>query len=240
MTCLRQVVSRSLAIGGLTLLPATALAQDSTHVLLRDFEPGWQKNWFERRLTRKATEYKVVLEDSNRVLMASSDEAASSLWRPLYIRPGRRGKIAWRWKIKKALAKDTRERSKIGDDYAARVYVVFEPHMLSWKTRAICYVWAANQPVGAQYDSPYANTVRTIVLQSGNENRGKWVEEEHDFIEDYRRAFRREPEMIIAVAVMVDTDNSKQEAIAWFDDLVLRVPPPPSGKPSGAGTRQGQ
>lgn len=210
------------------VLVGTVNAQDSTYVLLRDFEEGWQDAWFQRLLGEKPTNYEVVLEDTNRVLMASSEGTASSLWYPITIRPARRGTITWRWKIKKALSKNTNEKSKLGDDYAARVFVVFEPHILSWKTRALCYVWSANRPVGEQATSPYAKTVKTIVLQSGNDNKGKWITEKRNFIADYIKAFGRKPEMVIAVALMVDTDNSLQSATAWFDDLMLRVPMPAS------------
>lgn len=123
----------------------------------------------------------------------------------LDIHPGKIGKISWRWKVAKSLSKNTKEKKKRGDDYAGRLFVVFEPHFLNWRTRAICYVWAAHEPVGSIYKNPYAKSVATIVIESGNERCGIWINEERDFIADYRKYFGGAPEMVSAVAIMVDT-----------------------------------
>lgn len=216
--------------------------QDSTFKLLGNFDKGWERHWLARKFTTgKQTVYEVVEEDSNFVLMGRSDNSASGLWHMLSIHPGNRGTISWRWKIKKSLSDKTQERTKTGDDFAARLFVVFEPHLLSWKTKAICYVWSANQPVGTQFKNPYSNSVCTVVLQSGNKNKGKWITEERDFLADYKKRFGKSPEMITAVALMVDTDNSGQIAVAWFDDISMTVSEPetdsnstekPLGKPN--------
>ena len=202
-------------------LSAAALAQNSPRQLLGDFEPGWNKYWMERKLTSQPTFYKVVSEDTNLVLQAESEKAASGIWRMLEIKPGKSGKISWRWKIDNTLAINGTEKSKTSDDYAARVFVVFEPHFLSWKTKALCYVWASKEKAGSTFQSPYAESVGMIVLQSGDENEGKWVTEERDVIADYRKIFDKDPEMITAVAIMVDTDNTGVHALSWFDDLTL-------------------
>lgn len=189
--------------------------------LLGDFEKGWEKHWIERKLSDKSTHYEVIQEDTNLVLMAKSDQSASGLWRMLNIHPVQIGKISWRWKIAYTLSKKNEEKDKLGDDYAARLFVVFTPHMVSWKTRAICYVWAANEPKGSIYKNPYAHSVGTIVVESGNTHKSKWITEERDFIADYIKIFGKAPEMVTAVAIMVDTDNTAQKATAWFDDIIL-------------------
>ncbi|MFQ5706099.1 MAG: DUF3047 domain-containing protein [bacterium] len=188
-----------------------------------DFEEGWHQKWIERKFADLPTLYKVSTEDSNSVLMATSAKSASALWRMLEIHAGNIGKIAWRWKVESSLSKKTQEKTKIGDDYAARVFVVFGPHYKSWKTRAICYVWAAKEPVGSVYRNPYTNSVATVVVESGNEHKDQWISEKRNFIDDYKNFFRGAPEMVTAVAIMVDTENTGQKATAWFDDLVLEV-----------------
>ncbi|NIR50132.1 DUF3047 domain-containing protein [candidate division KSB1 bacterium] len=203
-----------------------AFAQDSTFKILGEFEEGWEQSWFERKLIDKSTTYESIADGNNRVLMATSRGSASGLWHPLDIRLGKRGTISWRWKIEDSLDDDTAEKTKLGDDYVARLFVVFDPHFLSWKTRAICYVWSANQPIGTEFANPYSESVRMIVLQSGKQNKDTWIEQERSFVADYERNFGKEPEMVTAVALMVDTDNSHQTAIAWFDDIVLSVSKP--------------
>ena len=96
---------------------------------------------------------------------------------------------------------------------------VFGPELFSLRTQALCYVWAAEQPVGEVYSNPYADNVATIVLESGDERSGRWIREDRDFVRDFRQVFGRSPEMVTAVALIVDTDNTRARATAWFDDL---------------------
>ncbi|MFQ5822969.1 MAG: DUF3047 domain-containing protein [bacterium] len=205
---------------------ALVFAQTISNKLLGEFENGWDKYWMERKISDKPTSYIVVQEDTNFVLMAKSDNSASGLWRMLSMHPAKRGKILWRWKVAKSLSKNTQEKNKIGDDYVARLFVVFEPHFINWKTRAICYVWAAKEPVGSNYKNPYSNSVGIIVVESGNKRTGKWITEKRDFIADYMKIFGKAPEMVSAVVIMVDTDNTGQKAMAWFDDIILELEEP--------------
>lgn len=211
---------RSLVICMLTL-STPLFAQKNSIKLLGDFEEGWQKNWIERDFGGPTTLFEIEEEDTNKVLMAKSKIAASGLWRPVDVIPGRSANLTWRWKVKSALSGDNDERDKRGDDYAARVFVVFEPHMVNWKTRAICYVWAAKEPVESIYRNPYSSSVGMVVLQSGNDNRKDWMQESRDLVADYQQIFNEKPEFISGVAIMVDTDNTNQEALAWFDDIIL-------------------
>ncbi len=211
----------------LPLLSQQGFAQTSSETLLGDFGQDWKTNWVERKLTGKETQFEVEAEDdSNLVLRASSKESGSALWRMLQVHQGRVGKISWRWKIDNPLYDDIDERSKRGDDYVARLYVVFEPHLINWKSRALCYVWATTAPVGATYSSPYSNNLQIIVVESGKEKKREWVKEERNYAADYAKAFGRQPEMMTAVAVMVDTDNSAQQARTWFDDIVIEYSTP--------------
>ncbi len=221
------------------LIASSLYAQASTIHLFDHFKEGWEKQWVERKLTRHGTKYEIATEDTNRVLMASSGNEASGLWRMLDIIPGKSGKISWRWKVEKVFNDEPSERSKMGDDFAARVYVIFESNFVSFKTYALCYVWAAKQPVETTFRSPYAKSVGTIVLQSGKENKGKWVTENRDYIADFREFFGHDPEMVTGVAIMVDTDNTGQKALTYFDDLVLSSTPPQLPKKSQQATIPG-
>jgi len=115
--------------------------------------------------------------------------------------------------------------------FTARVFVVFETSAIPLRTRAINYVWAAHEPVGAMFPSPYTKNVAMIVVRSGPADAGRWLGESRDVLADYRRFFGRAPTQISAVAVLVDTDNTGRAAEAWFADLVLATTPPLSDTP---------
>lgn len=58
-----------------------------------------------------------------------------------------------------------------------------------------------------------------IAVQSGEDQLGKWVEEQRDVIADYRRIFGEEPGNVDAVAIMTDSDDSRSKITAWYGDI---------------------
>jgi hypothetical protein len=69
-----------------------------------------------------------------------------------------------------------------------------------------------------------------IVVESGETRLNQWVIEERNVYEDYKRAFGEEPPMISGVAIMTDTDNTGESAIAYYGDIFFK-PPSFSGPP---------
>jgi hypothetical protein len=67
----------------------------------------------------------------------------------------------------------------------------------------------------------YTERVRMIVVRSGAADAGRWVEEERNLYDDYRRAFAEEPPPIAGVAIMTDADDTGESATAWYGDIVL-------------------
>jgi len=194
-----------------------------------DFHAGWNDRWMERALDSRHTRYEVVQEGAGAVLRATSEKSASVLWHKLDTRPLGAGRISWRWRVQTSLSQNVHERDKRGDDYAARLFVLFDSSRLSPATQAICYVWAAHEAVGATYRSPYARGVAMIVVESGDERAGEWLAEGRDFEADYRAVFRRAPKAVSAVAIMVDTDDTGSRGTAWFDDIGVVSREPQSG-----------
>ena len=60
-----------------------------------------------------------------------------------------------------------------------------------------------------------------IVVESGAEKVNQWVTEERDILEDYRRAFGEDPFLISGVAIMTDTDNTGESAVAYYGDIIF-------------------
>ncbi len=167
------------------------------------------------------TTYQAVPEGEGgaRVLRADSANANRALLhRSRFVAPTE-ATVSWRWKVAAPLLANRAERRRSGDDYAARVFVVYETSLVPLHTVAINYVWAAHEPAGSVYPSPYTSRVRVIVLRSGAGEAGSWCDESRDVLRDYREVFGREPTEINGVAIMVDTDNTNTRATAWFDAL---------------------
>lgn len=175
---------------------------------------GWENKFFEG-----VTDYQLVKENGHTVVKAHSKVAASGLIRNVRLDPNRFRYLRWSWKIAGTIQNGD-ERSKRGDDYAARVYVVF-PGRFFWQTKAINYIWANHLPKGESIPNAYTSNARMVAVESGSELVGQWRNEERDILADYRRLFGEEPGEIGAVAIMTDTDNTGAEATAWYGDISI-------------------
>ena len=200
-----------------------AAAQDRLMTIAADFSEGWAQRWEEVRLAPRANRFSVVDEAGASVLKAVSENSASALWHSIDTQPRDGDRISWRWKVDRPLLENEHEREKRGDDYAARLFVIFNAAPFSRRARAVCYVWSSTEPTSSVYRNPYFPNVTTVVVQSGAGRIGQWVREERDFLKDYRDAFGEDPVTVTAVAVMVDTDNTSGNALSWFDSIEVQT-----------------
>ena len=180
-------------------------------------------NGWERKSFKGETEYSIVKEGENSVVRARSTAAASGIIKKVQLEPLQYRYLRWKWKISEPL-KNVAEKTKAGDDYSARVYVVF-PGFFFWQSKAINYVWSSRLPREESYPSPYTRNVMMVVTESGAEKGGRWITEQRDILADYRRLFGEEPRKLGAIAIMTDTDNTGAEALAWYGDITLSTLP---------------
>lgn len=203
----------------LLALAALALGAAAGVLTVGDFSGGDLKGWEPEEFSG-VTNYRPALVDGKRVLQAVSRGSASALVKKIEADPAQRPMLSWSWKIEGTLPKGD-GRTKAGDDFAARVYVVF-PSFLFWNTRALNYVWANQLPVGRVWPNAFAgDNVMMMALNSGNGQAGQWVSHRRDLVADFRRCFGEEPPAIGAVAVMTDSDNTGGRAVAYYGDITL-------------------
>jgi hypothetical protein len=199
----------------------------------------WHPLTFSR--IERHTDYSLVKDGDSIVVKAISHQSASGLARTVAINPAEYPIIEWRWKVDNVLQKGD-VRSKDGDDYPARIYITFAfdadkagylerlEHAAARLIfgddvpyRAISYVWGSNSPAGTMIANSYTDRVMMFVVQSGNDKLRQWVPERRNVYEDYLKAFGEEPTTISGVAIMTDTDNTRESAIAWYGDIVFTV-----------------
>ena len=198
---------------------------------------GWQKLIFPRIVNH--TQYRLIHMNGKTVLQARSKAAASGLIRPIAVNPRQYPWLAWSWRVQNILKKGN-ATSKQGDDYPARIYVAFAFESgkaglwerLRHKTASLAagrelpgsvlnYIWASHAPVDLFVNNPYTSRAKMIVVRSGARNLNRWINERRNIPTDYKKAFGKEPPAIIGVAVMTDTDNTGEEAVAYYGDIVL-------------------
>jgi len=165
------------------------------------------------------TDYRLVADQGSQVLSADSRNSASGLVQRLEFDPKQYPRLRWRWKIEQTLSQGD-ARSKSGDDYAARIYVIF-PHWIKPLTRTINYIWANHLPQGSAVPNPHYRRAMMLAVESGDQTAGSWRDEERNLVDDYRRLFGEDPPRAGGIAIMTDTDNTGASARAWYDDIVL-------------------
>jgi hypothetical protein len=198
--------------------------------------PGWKPLTFEK--VAKHTHYELVKDGDRLVVKATSVASASGLTKEVKIDPHEYPIVRWRWKVENLLIRSN-VRRKDGDDYPARLYITFQydPDKVAFSKRlkyragrvlfgdipiaALNYIWEATTPIGTIIENAYTDFAQMIVIESGPAHVGRWVEEERNVYEDYKRAFGGEPPMINGIAIMSDTDNTKEQATAYYGDIAF-------------------
>lgn len=199
---------------------------------------GWEPLAFPN--IRQHTEYTVEKEGVSSYLKAESNASASGIIHRSEFNVFEYPKAKWRWKISNVYKKGNAEE-KSGDDYPIRVYVIFkyDPERASFGQKiryglaravygqypphsSLSYIWANRSHHRQIITNPFAEESRMVILQAGGENAGKWLEEEVNITEDYRRAFGEEPPPIAAIAIMNDSDNTGEKATSYIDFIEIR------------------
>ena len=199
---------------------------------------GWQPFIFKN--IDAHTSYSLVKDGDTPVIQAVSKASASGLTRKIRIDPEKYPIVQWQWKALN-IYRNGDVTKKDGDDYPARIYITFEydPNKISIvergkfrlaklvygeypPSRAITYIWASKAQVGTIVSNPYTDRVKMIVVESGKDALGTWITEERNIFDDYVTAFGVKPPMISGIAIMTDSDNTKESAIAFYGDILFR------------------
>ena len=195
---------------------------------------GWKPLTFKK--IPKQTAYELIKDGDAVVVKAVSDASASGLTKAVTIDPKEYPIVRWRWKVENVLRHSDVSR-KDGDDYPARLYITFayDPDKVSlgkklkFKTGqaifgdipigALNYIWDTNTPIGTIVENAYTDFAQMVVVESGMQKVGRWVSEQRNIYEDYKQAFGEEPPLMNGVAIMTDTDNTKEQATAYYGDI---------------------
>ncbi|MDH5377441.1 MAG: DUF3047 domain-containing protein [Gammaproteobacteria bacterium] len=174
---------------------------------------GWEPHEFDGK-----TRYQIVSLDNRTVLMASSEAAASGLVKKQRVDLNKTPFLNWSWRVENTLS-PINEKSKKGDDYPARLYIIVSGGLFFWKTKALNYVWASEQKTGSVWPNAYTSNAQMLAVESGGDRAGKWVHEKRNVKADLKKLFGEDIQYIDALALMSDTDNSKKTAISYYGDI---------------------
>ena len=184
--------------------------------VLRDGDvAGWEEKVFEGR-----TLYETVRRDGRTVIRATSRGTASGLFLRRRIDLEETPILRWSWRVEGTLG-DIDERTRAGDDYSAKVYVIRLHPVFVWRARAVIYVWASTRVPGETWRNAYTDSSRHVAVRSGDAHAGQWIDERRDVRADFRELFGESVRHVDAVAIMTDTDNTGGGAVAYYGDIVF-------------------
>lgn len=208
----------TILIATILLLIATTSISWAEPRLIDDFKSTLRPEW-EVKEFAGVTTYAPAIEDNVPCLKASAEGTASGLFYKIKYDPQQQPILTWKWKIDNIVEKGD-ARTKAGDDYAARIYVVF-PSIFFWNTKALNYVWANQLPKNVAVPNSYTANAMMIAVESGSTNTGKWLEYRRNIFQDYQQHFGSEPGMVGAIAIMTDTDTTGSKASACYGPIYI-------------------
>ena len=199
----------------------------------------------------RTTRYEAAEADGRPIWRAASECSSSGMILPVEAADlARTPLLRWRWRVGRRTNSQA-EQTQAGDDFAARVYVVFrldpqrarEMSMFERMRRrvgerlygqempgsSLNYVWANRASRGSDWPNPYNEANHMLALRGGEAPLATWQYEEVDLLADYRRVVGGSgPPELLALAIMSDSDDSCSAATAEFGDLRLtpRSAPP--------------
>lgn len=221
--------------------PQTALKLSVSSSVLGTVPEGWQ-TWVIRR-DKLRTDYtlasKSVAGKPQQVLHAVAKSAASGLWVPMSVVAADSPVISWSWRTDAMIEGADSSRPET-EDSPTRLILAFDgdtgklplrDQLIAETARMILgrempyatliYTWDTKQATGTVIPNAHSSRIKKKVVETGAARTGKWLAYQRNYVQDYTEIFGEAPGKLIGVGVLTDTDNTRQEAQAWYGDIQL-------------------
>jgi hypothetical protein len=194
---------------------------------------NWEPLYFPK--IKEHSTYTITNEKGHHFLKTESCGSASAIVHRKTFDVYKYPHIRWRWEVDNVYDKgDIRDKS--GDDYPLRIYVTFQydPERASAAERikygiakavygkyppdsTLNYVWTGQDIAERIITSPYTDRAKMVILEKGGTKIGMWVEETVNVLDDYRKAFGKDPPETAGIAIVNDSDNTGEAAVSYID-----------------------
>lgn len=222
-------------------MQSNEIAPLSAAVNSEGLPPHWETYLVTRK--KRLTDYQQTTDsDGIAVIRATVDGSASGIAQKLDIPVYPGAKLTWRWRADAMPAKAD-IRTKQFDDAPVRIALAFDgdgakltvqDHLHRELARLVSgrelpfatlmYTWgddkfAADEVIA----NPYTGRIRSVVVERGEANLGRWQTYSRDIAKDYEKAFGEPPGRLIGIAIMSDGDNTQSKFTAWYGDIRLET-----------------
>lgn len=216
-------------------LSVGGIAQDIKWLKIDDFESDTLGNvptkWYNRDGEKKPAyygevesqnyHYAVREENGNQFLRYDGSDAKHLMF-PLKdlgldLRSGM--EIRWKWRAYD-LPKGANIEEKETNDVVLSVYVVFSVNMFKIP-KVIRYVWGNEEEQGDELSLNFGNQ-KVIVLRNSTNEKGVWIEEQRNLLDDYRQVFSsRPPSSPLAILILSDGNDTQSRVKGDYDDIFI-------------------
>lgn len=182
----------------------------------------------EHHVLRKGpTRYRVAETAHGPLLKAEGRVSASILLKVFeQAMPRRCRELSWSWWVER-LQPGADIRDKQAHDVGASLFVAFgDPGVFrDRRVPTLQYVWTNDAvAAGRVLTGPYhEDSLRTIVVRSGDAPRAGPVSEQRDLFRDFERAFGRSPASgVHGVGLFTDNDDTAEPVVSYYGPISLR------------------
>ena len=185
---------------------------------LHGVPPGWRS--YETPGGHPRYDFTVVEDSGRRALELKSENEHSTIAREIDVDLGATPVLEWAWRvITQPAGADLTKRAT--SDASGHVFVVWPRFPAMLRSRLIGYIWDPVIPVDTIVPSPKTSLVSFVVARSGPRGLGQWSIERHDVAADYRRIYGEPAPKPGAVALSIDTNDTRASAAARFGRIAF-------------------
>ncbi len=197
----------------------TTYVQSNEKVIVFDFITN-DLSKFKSHSIKKTTNYVIEIDkNSGSYLKAVAEGQASGLGREIKVDLNKTPFLNITWKVEQGIY-GIKENSKKGHDFAARVTVIKETGSLPWQKKAMNYVFSSNEKTNSHWTGPYRKQIIDYVASSLVDSKeNSWVTVKLNVKEHFKKFLDLDLGEIDGVAIMTDTDNTKQKAVSYYKNI---------------------
>ncbi len=218
-TCIHAVAMVVLGLISPAIAEVVSVEDWSQHAVGAKGVPlGWTR--YETIGGRPAYDFAVVEDEGRRALLLKSRNEHSTIAKEIRVDLRATPILEWTWKaLRLPVGADIRTRET--SDLTAHIYVIWPRFPAMLRARLIGYVWDTSAPAQTIEKSRKTGTVHFFVLRSGPAQLNQWLTERRNVYEDYRKVFGEDPEDPRAIALSIDTNDTRSVAEALIGSIIF-------------------
>jgi Protein of unknown function (DUF3047) len=217
-------------------------AEGSIEVLSTSDKASLGKSqWKEENFPLKQkTIYTSVKYQGQPAIKAVARSSASAYSRKTNLKISAKTSLRWSWQVDSLITGADNQRRET-EDSPARIVLSFEGDTTTlplkdqlfveraslvlgrpWPYATLMYIVANTAEVDSVITNPNTGRVRKIVVAAGESCTKKWQAFERNVYEDFKKAYGVSPGKLIGVSIFTDTDNTGEEAVAYYGAIQLK------------------